>query len=1041
MIAWFAKNDVAANLLMISIALLGLYSVTQKIALEFFPEFESREISVRVTLRGATPEDAELGLATRIEEAIKDLEGIKEYSSESVEGGTEVQIEVEDGYDARLLLDDVKNRVDAINTFPVDAERPVISLAQRRRAAITLTIAGDVSELEMRELAEQLQQDILQLPGVTQADIEGVRDYEVAVELRQDRLREFNLTLSQVANAIAQSSLDLSGGNISALGGDVLIRSKGQAYRRNDFEEIVIKGNADGTLLRLGDIATVTDGFEEKAVRTRFNGRIAAIVDVFSVGDQSVIEVADKVKAYVDKRRETLSDNIELHHWNDRSIVIKKRINTLTSNAVQGGILVILLLSLFLRPAVAIWVFVGIPISFCGAWLLMPMLGVTLNMISLFGFIIVLGIVVDDAIVTGENVYSHLQKSETGLHAAINGTREVAVPVTFGVLTTIVAFIPLLFIEGRRGPIFSQIPLIVIPVLLFSLIESKLVLPSHLKHIKVGQEENLNPLQQWQRNFANRFERAILEYYQPVLALCIRNKMTTVLLFSGLLIVIVTAIFTGHTRYTFFPRIPSETVRLDLTMPTGTPFEVTDSHMNRVLVAAQELQSKYTDEATGLSIISDILTRTGGRGGVAHAGSARFELAPAEKRSINVSSLTLAKEWREKIGPIPGAENMAFRAEFGRSRDPIDIALRSERFEVLELLSSEIKQQLATYDGVFDIHDSLSQGKEELRIDLKPEAHLLGITRSDVIRQVRQAFFGVEAQRIQRGRNDVRVMVRFPMSERNSAAYLNNMLISNGEGIQIPLSQIATLTPDVSPTEIRRVDGYRVVNVRADIEKNRVNMTVLAADLRQFLESALAKYPGVTYEVGGEQGEQAESMLSLLYGLGAVLFVIYCLLAIPFKSYKQPFIVISIIPFGIIGAMIGHWIMGMNLTIMSLLGILALMGVLVNDSLVLVDYINKKCEAGVEVLEAVLSAGAARFRPVMLTSLTTFFGLLPLLFEKETQAQFLIPMAISLGFGIIFTTFVTLLLVPVNYLLFHGTKEPERRPADGGTRSVPGEGI
>jgi multidrug efflux pump subunit AcrB len=1022
MISWFARNDIAANLLMISIGLLGVYSLTNSIALEFFPQFESRQINVQVSLRGSTPEDAELGLATRIEEAIKDLQGIEEYSSVSSEGGTRVRIEAEEGYDARLLLDDIKSRVDAINTFPVDAERPVISLAQRRRAAITLTIAGDVSELEMRELAEQLQQDVLQLPTVTQADMKGVRDYEVAVELRQDRLREFNLTLSQVANAISQSSLDLSGGNISALGGDVLIRSKGQAYRRNDFEEIVIRGNSDGTLLRLGDIATVTDGFEEKAVRTRFNGRLAAILDVYSVGDQSVIEVADEVKAFVAQRKKTLNGNIELHHWNDKSIIIKKRINTLTSNAIQGGILVILLLSLFLRPSVAIWVFVGIPISFCGAWILMPFLGVTLNMMSLFAFIIVLGIVVDDAIVTGENVYRHLQISDSGLTAAIEGTREVAVPVTFGVLTTIVAFIPLLFVAGGRGPIFSQIPLIVIPVLLFSLVESKFVLPAHLKRIKMGKEEKLNGLQRWQRNFATGFEQAILKYYQPLLAACLRHKISTVFVFSALLLVIVTTIFTGHTRFTFFPRIPSETVSLDLTMPTGTPFEVTDNHMGRILAAAQELQNEYTDEETGLSVISDILTRTGGFGGLSHVGRARFELTAAEKRSINVSSLTLAKEWREKIGAIPGAENMAFRAETGRSRDPIDIALRSENFKALESLSSEIMEQLNTYDGVFDINDSMSQGKEELRIDLKPEAHLLGITRSSVIRQVRQAFFGVEAQRVQRGRNDVRVMVRFPIGERNSAAYLNNMLIINGDGVQIPLSQIATLTPDTSPTQIRRVDGYRVVNIRADIEKNRVNMTALTSDLQQFLESNVAKYPGVTYSLGGEQKEQSESTLSLIYGLGAVLFVIYCLLAIPFKSYLQPFIVMSIIPFGIIGAMIGHWIMGTTLTIMSILGMLALMGVLVNDSLVLVDYINKKCEEGMEVLEAVLTAGAARFRPVMLTSLTTFFGLLPLLFEKETQAQFLIPMAISLGFGIIFTTFITLLLVPVNYLLFNSTK-------------------
>ena len=1017
MISWFAKNDVAANLLMVSIALLGLYSLNSLITLEFFPQIESRRINVQVTLRGATPEDAELGLTSRIEESINDLEGIKEFTSVSVEGQASISIEVEEGYDARALLDDVKSRVDSINTFPAEAERPVVSLAQRRRAAITLTIAGDVSELEMRELSEQIHQDLLQLPTVTQADLLGVRDYEVSVELSQDRLREFNLSLAEVSNAISQSSLDLSGGNIAALGGDVLIRSKGQAYRKDDFDRIVIRGNEDGTLLRLSDIAKVNDGFEEKAVRTRSNGQLAAIIDVFSVGDQSVIDVADEVKAYVDQRKETLNNNTQLHYWNDRSDVVKKRINTLTSNAVQGSILVILLLSLFLRPAVAVWVFIGIPISFCGAWLLMPVLGVTMNMITLFAFIIVLGIVVDDAIVTGENVYSHLNKSDSGLAAAINGTKEVAVPVTFGVITTIVAFIPLMFMEGQRGPIFAQIPLIVIPVLLFSLVESKFVLPSHLKHIKINKEENLNKLQKWQRNFADGFEKVILKYYQPLLVICLRNKLNTILLFVGLLAIIISAISTGHSRYTFFPRIPSETVSVNITMPTGTPFEVTDAHMQRVLIAAQEIQEKYTDEETGESVIGDILTRTGGFGGLSHIGRARFELTAAEKRTISVSSLTIAKEWRERIGPIPGAESLAFRAEFGRSRDPIDIALRSENLDTLQQLSSEIQQQLDTYDGVFDINDSLSQGKEELRIDLKPEAHALGVTRSDVIRQVRQAFFGVEAQRIQRGRNDVRVMVRFPASERNSAAYLNNMLINNGDGVQTPLSQIATLTPDTSPTEIRRVNGFRVVNVRADIEKNRVNVTALNADISSFLESTVAKYPGVSYTIGGEQEEQAESTNSLLLGLAAVIFVIYCLLAIPFKSYIQPFIVLSIIPFGIIGSIIGHWIMGVNLTFMSLLGMLALMGVLVNDSLVLVDYINKKCAEGISMFDAVLTAGAARFRPVMLTSLTTFFGLLPLLFEKETQAQFLIPMAISLGFGIIFTTFVTLLLVPVNYLL------------------------
>ena len=1017
MITWFTKNDVAANLLMLTIALAGVFSLFKLIPLEFFPNFESNRVIVDVSLRGSTPEDAELGLATRIEAAIKDLEGVDSYSSESFEGGTSVSIEAQKNYDARELLENVKNRIDTINTFPGEAERPSIYLAQRRRAAITLTLAGEVSEREMREQADRLLDEILLLPNVNQATVQGVRQYEIAIELRQDKLREYDLSLDEVSSAISRSSLDLSAGNIVAAGGDVLIRSKGQAYQQDEFESIVIKTNPDGTLLRLGDIAQVADGFEEKAIRTRFDGHSAALIDIYSTDNQSMIEVCDEVKDFVESKRQKMTGNLDIHVWNDRSLIIKKRINTLTSNALQGGILVILLLSLFLRPSVAFWVFLGIPVSFCGAWLTMPLLGVSFNMLSLFAFIVVLGIVVDDAIVTGENVYSHLQKSKDGLSAAINGTREVAVPVTFGVLTTVVAFAPLLFIEGRRGALFAQIPLIVVPVLLFSLIESKLVLPAHLKHIKLKDDDRQNPIMRWQRGFANGFERAILKYYQPLLAKCLDNKFSTLATFFGLLAIIVVAFNLGHTRYTFFPRIPSETVRVYINMPTGTSFAITDKHMDRVLESAQTLQDKYIDERTGVSIIEGILARTGGFGGQSHVGYARFEVVSPENRSIKISSPELAREWRKLIGDIPGAESITFRAELGRASDPIDVELRSEKLETLELAADELKAFLGQYSGVFDINDSFSSGKEELLIELTPEAHLLGLSRSDVIRQVRQGFFGVQAQRIQRGKNDVRVMVRFPQSERKSVAHLNNMLIRTSTDQQIPLSEIAILKTGLSPTEIRRIDGYRVANVTADIEKTNVNMTALGAEMNTFLQEIAVRYPGLSFKLGGEQEEEAESMASMLLGLGVVLFIIFCLLAIPFRSYSQPLVVMLVIPFGVIGAVVGHWIMGMNLTIFSLMGMLALVGVLVNDSLVLVDYINKKVAEGMKLEDALLTAGSSRFRPVMLTSLTTFFGLLPLLLNNETQAQFLIPMAISLGFGIMFATFITLLLVPINYML------------------------
>ncbi|MFT7559999.1 MAG: multidrug efflux pump subunit AcrB [Flavobacteriales bacterium] len=1023
MIAWFTRNDVAANLLMISIALAGAWSLFTQIPLEFFPSFESEQIDVKVNLRGATPEDAELALAIRIEEAIKSIEGLEQYSSRSVEGGATVSIEIAKGYEAREILDDVKNRVDAINTFPADAERPVISLAQRIYPVVSLSISGDLSEEEIRELSEQTREDLLKIPGISHINLEGIRDYEIAIELHQDALREHDIELSQISDAIAKNSLDLSAGNVKTAGGNILIRTKAQAYRKSAFEQIIVKTQTNGQVLRVKDVATVIDGFEESATRTRFNGKPAAKLEVHRIGKQSAIDISNKVKHYVAQKRTRLPSLIHIDYWNDRAEIIKKRINTLTRNAIQGGILVILLLSLFLRPAVAVWVFLGIPISFLGAFLVMPFLGVSLNMISLFAFIIVLGIVVDDAIVTGENIYRHLEGSDSGLEAAIRGTKEVAIPVTFGVLTTIAAFIPLAFLDTGRGPLFAQIPLIVVPVLIFSLIESKFVLPAHLKYLKVGRDKKLGRFSRFQQKFSRGFEQSILRYYQPVLIFCLQRKAATTLAFCGTLCCIVFALNLGHIRFVFFPRIPSEHLRLNIEMPIGTPFEVTDSHMEHVLDTIITLQNKYRDADSGESIIHNILTQTGNRGGASHRASARFQVAAPEKRSIDIDSRELMREWRKMIGTIPGIERLSYRAEIGRSGDPIDVELRSNNLKTLELASHKVQQRLSTYEGIFDIYDSLANGKQELKIDLKAEAELLGLSRQDIIQQLRHAFFGLQAQRIQRGRDDIRVMVRFKLSERRSLNDLHNMLIKGPQGQAVPLSQLATITAGVSASSIDRVDGYRSVNVRADIEKQRVNMAVLNQDLKQFLEQLTQSYPDLSYRFGGEQEEQADTNRSMTTSIIALTFVIYCLLAIPFKSYLQPLVIIAIIPFGIIGAVLGHWIMAVDLTLMSYMGMLALSGVLVNDSLVLVDYMNKSRAKGMALMDAVINAGAARFRPVILTSMTTFLGLMPLLFEKETQAQFLIPMAISLGFGIIFTTFITLLLVPVFYLSLEYAKQ------------------
>lgn len=1017
MIAWFTRNHVAANLLMISIVLAGAYSLFTQIPLEVFPSSTPDTVSVNVSLRGATPEDVEQGVTIRIEQAVEDLQGIKQISSRSNEGSATVNIELEKGYNSRDLLADIKTRVDAINTFPAEAEKPVVALAQRKHEVIAVTLSSKYGEKETREYAEVIRDQLLQLPNVTQVELSGVRNFEIAIEVDQHKLRQYQLTLNGVAQAVNNSSSDISAGSLKTQGAEVLLRSKGQAYRKDEFANIVIKRTNDGTIIRLGDIATITDGFEETPVRTRFNGKEAAFIEVYRTGKQSAIEVADEVKAFIEQQQSKLPQGFELSYWDDDSQIVKNRVATLTSNAIQGGILVLALLTLFLRPAIAFWVFIGIPVSFMGAFLAMPFFGVTINVVSLFGFILVLGIVVDDAIVTGENVYTHLKKASSSEQAAIEGTQEVATPVTFGILTTIAAFMPIAFMEGGRASWFSAIPVVVVPVLLFSLIESKFVLPAHLKYLKLRKDKSDNRFIRFQQRFADGFERGIIRYYQPLLAVALKNKLTVLTLFVATLLIIVSLIMGGWTKYVNFPRIPSETVRVNVTMPAGTPFDVTNKHIMAMEKYAKQLQEKYRDEETGESLILNILATTGGRGGTSNKGGVRFEITPAEKRTVDVDARQLANEWRKLIGVIPGVESVTYRAEIGRSSDPIDIQLRGQSIVQLEEVAAKVKQRLATYPTVFDITDSLSDGKQELEIELTAQGEALGLTRVEVLRQVRNAFYGAQAQRIQRGRDDVRVMVRLPLSERSAVANLNTLLIRTPTGNSVPLAHVATLIAGKSPSAIYRIDQNRTVNVIADVNKETTNMTRLQADLNEYLEQLLLQYPQVSYSLEGEAKEQRESFSSLLWGIVIVVFVIYALLAIPLRSYVQPLIVMSVIPFGLIGAVVGHWIMGMSLTMMSLLGILALVGVVVNDSLVLVDYINKKRREGGELLHAVSQAGAARFRPVMLTSLTTFIGLMPLLFEKSTQAQFLIPMAVSLGFGIIFATFITLLLVPVNYML------------------------
>jgi multidrug efflux pump subunit AcrB len=1030
-IAWFTENDVAANLLMVTILGLGLYGLSARIPLEVFPAFELDTVIVRVPFPGATPVEVEEGITIKIEEAIHDLSGIKTMRSVAAESLGSVTVEVE-GIDPRELMSDIKARVDAISTFPVDSERPVVYVPEIRRDVITVVVSGELSERELRIAAEQVRDDLTSLPEISQIELDGVRPYEIAIEISEETLRQYGLTLAGVADAVRRASLDLAAGSIRTSGGEILIRTEGQARVGGEFEGIPVRAGS-GTRLTVADIGVVRDGFDEEPVDARFNGRPAVFVDVKRVGDQNAIDVANAVKAYVAGSAARLPAGVQIDTWRDRSLVVKARLNTLTRNAVQGSILILLLLTLFLRGKVAFWVLVGMPVAFMGGIAMMPVLGVTLNLISLFAFILVLGIVVDDAIVTGENIYKRLEEGDPPIRAAIVGTQQIAVPVTFGVLTTVAAFIPLLIVEGFRGKLFAQIPLIVIPVLLFSLVESKLILPAHLKHVRVHGDRDSD--HSWpirlQRRISRWLDRSTKRIYEPALRWSMNQPYLTLSVFVAIAVLLYAWTIGGHLRFIYFPRIQSEVAVASLTMPPGTPFETTALGVEGIATVAEDLRDEYVDPETGESVILDIMSTVGslaGSAGQSHIGRVRFEIVKPEDRTSEVTSSELVGAWRKGIGQIPGARELSFRAEIGRGGAPIDVQISAPDFDELRPVAMSVKNRLRGYPGVFDITDNFEDGKEEIKLTLKPTAELLGLTLDDLARQVRQAFYGFEVQRIQRGREEVRVFVRYPETERRTLATLENMRIRTPTGTEVPFSEVSDAEFGRGFAEIRRVDRSRTINITADVDKETADVEAIKRDLTAHLGGLLAEFPRVRYTLEGEAREQRESFRSIGIGIMFVLFVIYALLAIPFKSYLQPLIVMSVIPFGVAGAMLGHIIMGMSLSIMSIMGMLALSGVVVNDSLVLVDFVNRSRRDGRSAREAVYEAGLARLRPVLLTSLTTFAGLTPLLLEKSTQAQFLIPMAVSLGFGILFATAITLLLIPMNYLILEDLRRLLRRP-------------
>lgn len=1036
MIAWFCRNHVAANLLMWSILVAGAVSLFRRIPVEIFPESEPDMISIMVPYRGATPREVETGVALLVEESLEGLEGIKRLRSESFENRCSVQVEVEESFDPREVLDEVKNRVDAINNLPVEAERPVISLAQRTRSVISVMALGEFDELEMSRIGEQLRDDLLAVDGITQVELRGTREYEISIEVDEETLQSFSLTLSDVADAVRRHSLDLAAGSIRSAGGDLLIRTPGQAYTAAEFADLPLRTTADGARLTVGDVAKIRDGFDENDSYIRMNEQPAVVVRVNRTGSENALSISKSVKDYIRVNQSKYPAGVKLEFWDDNARSLLLRTKSLVTSLGFALLIVGGILALFLDVRLAFWVCIGIPIAFAGTLILMPVFGATINLMTLFAFILVLGIVVDDAIVTGDNIFRKMEHIRDGTRAAIEGTREIARPVTFGVLTTVAAFLPLLFVPGMMGRWVRQLPVIVIPVLLFSLVETKLILPAHLKHLHNRWKDPAytgGRMARGKRAFLTGFDHFVKRIYDPSLALALRWRYVTLGLFVALGVVVVSWSNTRLPR-SIMPRIPRDQIEMNLLMPVGTPFEITESHILRIAGAAEAMREdpELNDPKMG-PVVRNVLVMMGSGGrssgpGASHLGQVEIEIMEPELRTLEVDVFDLAERWRSTIGEIPGARELSFSATYGRQQAPVDIQLTGPDFDELEKADAEVRDLLRNYPQLFDIRSTFEPGKEEIQLSLKPEAEQLGISLEDLARQTRRAFFGEEVQRIQRGRDDLRVMVRYPRADRERLHTLETMYIRTQDGGEVPFSSVAEATIGRGYTTIRRIDRGRAVAVLADLDKEETDVEDILEDLDRELPPIIGKYHGMRYSFEGEAREARETEVAFKVGIFATLFMIYVLLAIPFRSYLQPLIVMLVIPFGVIGAYLGHFIMGITtFSMMSQYGILALFGVVVNDSLVLVDYVNQRRREGMGLSEAVRSAGMARFRPIVLTSLTTFGGLMPTMFEESRQAQFLVPMAVSLGWGVLFATFITLYLVPANYVILEDFQRGMKR--------------
>ena len=1027
-IAWFADNHVAANLLMFFLLIAGIITAFS-IKLEVFPETTLDKINISIEYPGASPEEVEEGVVRRIEENIAGLTGIERIDSKAREGFGSVTIEVMKGWDIKKLLDEVKAEVDRITTLPDEAEKPVVRELTRQSQVVSISIYGDVSESSLKHMAEIIKDELTNLPGVTLAEIAAARNNEIHIEISENTLRKYGLTLGMVAAAVKKNSLDLPAGSVKTRTGEVLIRTKGRRYYASDYHDIPIITHPDGTNVTLGDIADLKEGFADVDLYAGFDGKPALIINVYRVADQNALKVAAAVKEYLSEIKPGLPDGISVGIYNDWSKILKSRIELLTSNMLWGLLLVSLILGFFLNLRLAFWVTLGIPISFAAGLMLLPYNDVSLNMISLFAFIMVLGIVVDDAIIVGENVFRKQEEGLSPLDAAVDGTLEVGRPVIFSVLTTMVAFGPLLMAGGTMGKFMRNIPIVVIAVLFGSLVESLFVLPAHLARSKAARMAQSSHKKE--KFMARLMSWVIQKPYARLVEFCVRWRYVTVAIGIAVLMLTLGVWSSGKIKFTFFPKVEGDVLQCMVTMPTGTPLERTREVVKYIEQAGidvmTEQDKKRSENAPPLmeyhaNLLGAQFGRHGASGSGGHLAQVWIQLLDGEIR--NTSSAELNRMWRERVGNIADAEALIFSSEIHSAGNAIEIHLSINDYKQLQVAADDLKAELDKFPGVFDISDSYQPGKMEMQLKLKPNAESLGLTLNDLARQVRHGFYGAEAIRFQRDKNEVKVLVRFPDAERVSVGNVEDMRIRTATGEEVPFRTVAEVEMKRGYSTIERAQRLRVIKVTADVNEKQANANEIRQNLlNRFLPDLKNKYPGLRFSLEGEGKEQEESLADIKRGFIIALFCIYALLAIPFKSFSQPLIVMSAIPFGIVGAVWGHLLMGFNLSIVSLFGIVGLAGVVVNDSLILIHRVNRMRKEGDNAYDAVIKSGMFRFRAIILTSMTTFAGLTPMLLEKSIQARFLIPMAVSLGFGVMFATGITLLLIPCGYMILDDIHE------------------